>query len=211
MGHKSGYMDTRVPALSLVLFLTCTSCASLSGDSSVNLVQEQDNVIVKEYEGYHPYQSAAPPSPPPSSFNNFKQKSPHLSSGGSASTSANVKADDRVDLKQLQDFLAEFEEDPTGVVANLVASSWNWLPPLTGVEVRKNFNKLKSGFDAAHFMGRDTVVWIGGSLMWIVLHYIFWDGRVNTMEDLEASIKSPGVKIELPSHEDLANGVIQPD
>ena len=39
-----------------------------------------------------------------------------------------------------------------------MASSWNWLPPLTGVEVRKNFNKLKSGFDAAHFMGRDTVV-----------------------------------------------------
>ena len=49
-------------------------------------------------------------------------------------------------------------EDPTGTVANLVATSWNWLPPLTGVEVRKNFNKLKSGFDAAHFMGRDTVV-----------------------------------------------------
>ena len=63
--------------------------------------------------------------------------------------------------------------------------------------------------------------------MWVVLHYIFWDGRVNSMEDLEASIRSPGifymfmlvlqnaimtgVKVELPSHADLANGVTQPD
>ena len=76
---------------------------------SVNQLQEQDNEIVKKYEEYHPYQSALPPPPPVSSFNNFKQKSSHLSSGGGASTSANVKADDRVDLKQLQDFLVEFE------------------------------------------------------------------------------------------------------
>lgn len=72
-------------------------------------MHEQDNDIVKKYEGYHQYQSAPPQAPLPSSFNHFKQKFSHLSSGGSASTSANVKADDRVDLKQLQDFLVEFE------------------------------------------------------------------------------------------------------
>ena len=92
-------------------------------------------------------------------------------------------------------------------------------------------------------MGRDTVVvgeeydsikisqpmfkWLGASLMWVVLHFLFWDGRVNTMEDLQASIQSPGtvtehlltwleklvpgVRIQLPSHADLANGVTQPD
>ena len=48
--------------------------------------------------------------------------------------------------------------DPTGVVANAAAETWNWMPPLQNVEVRKNFNKLKSGFDAMHFMSRDTVV-----------------------------------------------------
>ena len=48
--------------------------------------------------------------------------------------------------------------DPTGVVANAAAETWNWMPPLQNVEIRKNFNKLKSGFDAMHFMSRDTVV-----------------------------------------------------
>ena len=32
------------------------------------------------------------------------------------------------------------------------------MPPLQNIEIRKNFNKLKSGFDAMHFMSRDTVV-----------------------------------------------------
>ena len=48
--------------------------------------------------------------------------------------------------------------DPTGVVASAVAETWNFLPPLQNIEIRKNFNKLKSGFDAMHFMSRDTVV-----------------------------------------------------
>ena len=48
--------------------------------------------------------------------------------------------------------------DPTGVVANAAAETWNWMPPLQNIEIRKNFNKLKSGFDAMHFMSRDTVV-----------------------------------------------------
>merc|ERR1712012_22948 len=121
------------------------------------------------------------------------------------------KNEERVDLQPLRDFLVEFEDDPTGVSASLLSNIWNFLPQYTDVEVRKNFNKLKSGFDAAHFMGRDTVVWLGASLMWVVLHFLFWDGRVNTMEDLQASIQSPGVRIQLPSHADLANGVTQPD
>ena len=96
--------------------------------------------------------------------------------------------------------------------ASLLSNIWNFLPQYTDVEIRKNFNKLKSGFDAAHFMGRDTVVvgeeydclkisqhmfqWLGASLMWVVLHFLFWDGRVNTMEDLQASIQSPGTVTE---------------
>ena len=47
--------------------------------------------------------------------------------------------------------------------------------------------------------------------MWIALHFLFWDGRVNNFEDLDASLRSPGIRIELPSHADLANGVTQPD
>ena len=43
-------------------------------------------------------------------------------------------------------------------MANAAAETWNWMPPLQNIEIRKNFNKLKSGFDAMHFMSRDTVV-----------------------------------------------------
>ena len=49
-------------------------------------------------------------------------------------------------------------EDPTGVAASMLSTIWNFLPQYTDVEIRKNFNKLKSGFDVAHFMSRDTVV-----------------------------------------------------
>ena len=99
--------------------------------------------------------------------------------------------------------MSSSSEDPTGFFANLIASTWNWLAPYRDVEITKNFNKLKSGFDALHFQGRDTVVWVGGSLLWILLHLLLWDGRVNTMEDLSASLLSPGVKVDLPSHQDL--------
>ena len=105
--------------------------------------------------------------------------------------------------------MSSSSEDPTGFFANLIASTWNWLPPYRDVEITKNFNKLKSGFDAVHFQGRDTVVWVGGSLLWIILHFLLWDGRVNTMEDLTASLLSPGVKVDLPSHQDL--GVTRED
>jgi len=121
------------------------------------------------------------------------------------------QSEDRIDLVPLVNLLQQFEDDPTGVVASLIASTWDFLPQYSNVEIRKNLNKLKSGFDANHFMIRDTVVWIGGSLMWLIFHLLFWDGRVNNYEDLDASIRSPGVKVELPSHSDLANGVTQPD
>jgi len=121
------------------------------------------------------------------------------------------KGEDRVDLRPLRDFLAALPGDPTGIVANAAAETWNWMPPLQNIEIRKNFNKLKSGFDAMHFMSRDTVVWLGGSLMWVALHFLLWDGRVNTQQDLDASLRSPGVKVQLPSHADLASGVISPD
>ena len=101
-----------------------------------------------------------------------------------------------------------FSEDPTGFFANLIASTWNWLPPYQDVEITKNFNKLKSAFDAFHFFSRDTVVWLGASLMWVGLHFLLWDGRVNTMEDLSASLFSPGVRVDLPSHQQL-NGEIR--
>ena len=40
--------------------------------------------------------------------------------------------------------------------------------------------------------------------MWVGLHFLLWDGRVNTMEDLTASLQSPGVKVDLPSHAGLS-------
>ena len=43
--------------------------------------------------------------------------------------------------------------------------------------------------------------WLGGSLMWVVLHFLLWDGRVNSIEDLEASIRSPGQDDQLRSKE----------
>ena len=46
--------------------------------------------------------------------------------------------------------------------------------------------------------------WLGASLMWVGLHFLLWDGRVNTMEDLTASLQSPGIKVDLPSHAGLS-------
>ena len=40
--------------------------------------------------------------------------------------------------------------------------------------------------------------------MWVGLHFLLWDGRVNTMEDLTASLQSPGLKVDLPSHVGLS-------
>ena len=40
--------------------------------------------------------------------------------------------------------------------------------------------------------------------MWVGLHFLLWDGRVNTMEDLTASLQSPGFKVDLPSHAGLS-------
>ena len=40
--------------------------------------------------------------------------------------------------------------------------------------------------------------------MWVGLHFLLWDGRVNTMEDLTASLQSPGIKVDLPSHAGLS-------
>ena len=56
-------------------------------------------------------------------------------------------------------------------MANAAAETWNWMPPLQNVEIRKNFNKLKSGFDAMHFMSRDTVV-VRDSLL------VIWDFKI---------------------------------
>ena len=65
-------------------------------------------------------------------------------------------------LLKREQFSFSFEfiisEDPTGVATSMLSNLWNFLPQYTDVEIRKNFNKLKSGFDAAHFMSRDTVV-----------------------------------------------------
>ena len=40
--------------------------------------------------------------------------------------------------------------------------------------------------------------------MWVALHFLLWDGRVNTMEDLTVSLQSPGIKVDLPSHAGLS-------
>ena len=53
--------------------------------------------------------------------------------------------------------------------------------------------------------------WLGASLLWVGLHLLLWDGRVNTLEDLEASLRSPGVRVQLPSHAALASGDLAPD
>ena len=40
--------------------------------------------------------------------------------------------------------------------------------------------------------------------MWVVLHFLLWDGRVNSIADLEASIGSPGQEDQLRSKETIS-------
>lgn len=71
------------------------------------------------------------------------------------------------------------------------------LPPYQGVDLVFNWNKLKSVGDQQYFVVRDTIVYIGVQLMWVVLHHIFWDGTANTDQDVLTSILTPGHRVEL--------------
>jgi len=71
------------------------------------------------------------------------------------------------------------------------------LPPYQGVDYAFNWNKLKSPGDQQYFVVRDTIVYVGVQLMWVVLHQLFWDGTANTNEDVTKSLLSPGHKVEL--------------
>lgn len=71
------------------------------------------------------------------------------------------------------------------------------LPPYADVDFGANFNKLKSSGDAAYFVVRDSTVLIGVNLMWAVVHWILWDGKVANNQDIISSILSPGVNVQL--------------
>lgn len=71
------------------------------------------------------------------------------------------------------------------------------LPPYQSVDFAANFNKLKSSGDAAYFVVRDSTVFIAVNVFWAVVHYLIWDGKASTKEDVIASILSPGVQVEL--------------
>jgi len=71
------------------------------------------------------------------------------------------------------------------------------LPPYYGVDYAANFNKLKSSGDAAYFVVRDSMVFLGVNLFWFVIHSIIWDGEVSNVQDITASLLSPGVEVEL--------------
>jgi len=71
------------------------------------------------------------------------------------------------------------------------------LPPYQGVDFAANFNKLKSSGDAGYFVVRDSIVFLGVNLMWIVVHSLIWDGKVSNLQDITASILSPGQEVAL--------------
>jgi len=71
------------------------------------------------------------------------------------------------------------------------------LPPYQGVDFAANFNKLKSSGDAGYFVVRDSIVFLGVNLMWIVIHSLIWDGKVSNLQDITASLLSPGQDILL--------------
>jgi len=71
------------------------------------------------------------------------------------------------------------------------------LPPYQGVDFAANFNKLKSAGDAAYFVVRDGITFLGVNLMWILIHSLIWDGEVSNLQDITASILSPGQKVAL--------------
>jgi hypothetical protein len=71
------------------------------------------------------------------------------------------------------------------------------LPPYQGVDFPANFNKLKSSGDAAYFVVRDSIVFLGMNLMWIVIHSLIWDGEVSNIQDITASLLSPGQAVPL--------------
>merc|ERR1719480_740207 len=73
------------------------------------------------------------------------------------------------------------------------------LPPYQGVDFAANFNKLKSSGDAGYFVVRDSIVFLGVNLMWIVIHSLIWDGKVSNLQDITTSLLSPGQTVPLSS------------
>jgi len=78
------------------------------------------------------------------------------------------------------------------------------LPPYYGVDFAANFNKLRSPGDASYFVVRDTIAYVGLQLMWLVIHTIIWDGQVSNLQDISASLLSPGKKVELTNSYDTS-------
>jgi len=76
------------------------------------------------------------------------------------------------------------------------------LPPYQSVDFAANFNKLKSSGDAAYFVVRDSTVFIAVNVFWAAVHYLIWDGKASTKEDVIASILSPGVQVALSEPEE---------
>lgn len=71
------------------------------------------------------------------------------------------------------------------------------LPPYQGVDFGANFNKLKSPDDAAYFVVRDSIVFMAVNAFWAVVHWLIWDGKVSTSQDIVSSLLSPGISVEL--------------
>jgi len=71
------------------------------------------------------------------------------------------------------------------------------LPPYQGVDFGANFNKLKSSGDAAYFVVRDSIVFMAVNAFWAVVHWVIWDGKVSTSQDILSSLLSPGIPVEL--------------
>jgi len=82
---------------------------------------------------------------------------------------------------------------------------WRFLPQYQDVDIGANFNKLKSSGDAAFFVVRDTIVYVGVQLMWFAIHSLVWDGKVSSYEDIVLSLLSPGIDVPLstPSRESV--------
>jgi len=82
---------------------------------------------------------------------------------------------------------------------------WRFLPQYQDVDIGANFNKLKSSGDTAFFVVRDTIVYLGVQLMWIVIHSLLWNGEVSNYQDIGLSLLSPGVDVPLSSSSDSSD------
>jgi len=82
---------------------------------------------------------------------------------------------------------------------------FRFLPQYSDVDFGANFNKLKSSGDTAYFVVRDTIVYLGVQLMWVVIHSLVWDGKISNYQDMALSLLSPGVDVQLSTPSDKSS------